>query len=291
MLNRPDEPLKDLLGKRFLRFAVILAAISFLYYCQSKNFQQGRIHFKEYLIVLYSYCAGTVTWFLYSYLAYLLTLPFLRALAQNLKKEQFYYLFAISMVFRGLIPMGEYLVFDGNQTLNPFFTVEWITETIVVYPLLGYFLEHRLQRKPSNKELGILWACDVFLMILSCVMTMRLGRNLGYYEENISEQFFGNFKLVSCAAVYLTVRACTERRNPSDRIRKWIHRLGQGTFGVFLFHLFVMNWPISETIRTTLVNTGMNRMLACVLFCFYAMAVSFALTFLLKKLPAVKKLL
>ncbi len=291
MLNRPDESMKDLFRKRFARFAVILAAISLLYYCQSKDFDPKRIQIKEYIIVLYSYSAGTVTWFLYSYLAYLLTLPFLRTLARGLKDHQFYYLFAISLVVNGFLPIVEYLVFHGNQTLNPAFTVGWITEKIVVYPLLGYFLEERLKKRPSGKQMACLWTVNVLLIIASCAMTVCLGKKMGTYEENISEQFFGNFELVNCAVIYLTVRVCTESWHLTERVQKWLQSLGEGTFGVFLLHMFVMNWPISQQIRLALVHTGMGPMLACLLYCLYIMAVSYIVTFLLKKLPGVKKLL
>lgn len=291
MLNRPEEPLKKLWAVRVLRFGVTLAVISFLYYCQAKDFNPQRINIKEFIIILYSYCSGSITWFLYSYLAYLISLPFLRTLAQNLKNEHFLYLFGIALVFRGVIPIAEYLVFDGNQTLNPYFNLGWVTEIIVIYPLLGYFLEVRWKSCSGKKEIGLIWIGTLIGLALCCVMTLHLGRNMGSYEENVSEQFFDNFSLLSCAAIYLTVRAVTNNLQVSPRVQNGIIQLGQGTFGVYLFHLFVMGLPVSEMVRLAIVNTGMNKMLACLLFCLYATAVSYAITFLLKKIPIIRKYL
>lgn len=291
MLNRPQEPMKQLWTKRVLRYAILLVSVCFLYYLQANGFDPREINPKEFIIILYSYCSGSITWFLYSYLAYLILLPILRVLAQNLKNEHFYYLFAIALFYQGIIPVLEYVAFQGNQTLNPFFTVGWIAENIVLYPLLGYFLEHRLQGNISKKGMAILWAANVLTILLCCAMTVYRGRIMGEYSENTSEYFFSSFVLLNCAAMYLLLLRAGKKAALPRRLKKLIFSAGQCTLGIYAFHFFLMELPVSQQLRITLVSTGMNGMLASVLFCLYTILVCWGMTCLLRKIPFVKKIL
>lgn len=290
MLNRPEESMKTLWIKRILRYGILLIAACFLYYLQANGFDPRQINPKEFIIILYSYCSGSITWFLYSYLAYLILLPVLRVLAQNLSDRHFWYIFGIALVYQGVIPVLEYLVFQGNQTLNPFFTVGWIAENIVVYPLLGYFLEHRVREKITARKLGILWAANAAAILLSCAMTVYRGRIMGEYSENVSEYFFSSFALLNCAAVYLLFAAGGEAELP-HWVKKTVFSAGQCTLGIYVFHFFLMELPVSQQLRHTLVDTGMNDMLASVLFCLYVILVCWAGTFLLRKIPLVRKII
>lgn len=291
MLNRPEESLKTLWTKRVLRYGILLVGTCLLYYLQAKGFDPGRISPKEFIIILYSYCAGSITWFLYSYLAYLILLPVLRTLAQNLKNEHFYYIFAIALVYQGVIPVLEYVVFQGDQTLNPFFTVGWIAENIVVYPLLGYFLEHRLQGRVTGKKLGLLWAVNLLTILLCCAMTVYRGRIMGEYSENTSEYFFSSFVLVNTATLYLTISCLGKKAVLPQRMKQVIGSAGGCTLGIYVFHFFLMELPVGIALRNALVGTGMNPMLASVLFCLCVMAICGGVTWILKKLPGVGKLL
>lgn len=288
MLNRPEEPMQKLWGKRILRYGILLVTVCFLYYFQANGFDPRQVNPKEFIIILYSYCSGSITWFLYSYLAYLILLPVLRVLAQNLSDRHFYYIFGIALMYQGVIPVLEYLVFQGNQTLNPFFTVGWIAENIVVYPLLGYFMEHRLREKVTGKHLVFLWAANIAAILLSCVMTVYRGRIMGEYSENVSEYFFSSFVLVNCAAVYLLLARTGEL---PGLLKKIVFSAGQCTLGIYVFHFFLMELPVSQQLRQALIATGMNGLLASVFFCLYTIAVCWAATFLLRKIPLIKKIL
>jgi len=291
MLNKPDEPLKKLWLNRILRFGIVLVAVCFLYYFQSENYQLGEINPKTFLIVLYSYCSGGITWYLYAYVGYLITLPILRSFVQNLKDEHFYYLFAVALLFNGLIPVAEYLIFSGNQSLNPYLSVSWIACNTVLYPCLGYFLEHRFRMTNPRKTLGILWIANVAGLAVSCAMTAYVGKVTGVLQENDSEIFFTSFALISCATVYLTVKQVMKDRTVPGWLEKLLCSVGKCVFGIYLLHYFVMCTPAGEVLRQRILGVVREPMLASWVFCVTVILMCYGITLILKKIPFVNKLI
>lgn len=291
MLNRPAEPLKQLWTKRVLRYGCLLVLVCSLYYFQMKDFDPSRVNLKELIIVLYSYSAGSITWYLYSYLAYLMLLPVLGTLARNLSNTHYYYLFAIVLVYRGLIPVAEYLVFQGSQSLNPSFNIGWVAENIVVYPLLGYFLEHRVEKERIGRILTVLWPANVAAILLSCAMTAYQGRLTGGYMEGASSTFFTCFAMLNCACVYLSVVQFTKKHCVSDRIRRLTCLLGGSTLGIYAFHQLCMNLGVNQRICAAIASLGMNPMIASMVYCLYILLLCAGITLVLKRLPVLKKLL
>ncbi len=291
MLNRPEEPLTTLWLKRVLRYGILIILACFMYYVQAQDFDLAELNVKEFIIILYSYSSGGITWFLYSYLAYLILLPVLSTMAKNLKNEYFIYIFAIALLYNGVIPILEYAVFQGTQSLNSAFAIDWIVSKVVLFPLLGYYLEHRMDETQRKKWLGRLWVATFCGIVLSCMMTVYRGRLEGAYIENESSTFFSCFVLISCSAVYLTARKIVSMVTFSDWTVKAICSVSRCTLGIYILHFFVMRLPFAVAVRDSILRTGMNSMLASVLFCLFIMLLCYALTLILKKIPGLNKLL
>lgn len=288
MLNRSDEPLGRLWGKRIFRYAILLVLTCFLYYVQAQGFDLSEINIKEFIIILYSYSSGGITWFLYSYLAYLILLPILATLAKNLKNSHYIYLFTVVLVYSGIVPVLEYCVFQGNQTINPYFTVGWIAEYTVVYPLLGYFLEYRLERHHYKKVLSILCPLSILAIGISAVMTFYEG---SIQDGRYSSTFFSNFDLLNTCTVYLIASFVSQKMVFPGWSRHLICALGQNTLGIYMLHQFVMWLPAAERMYDGIERTGMDPMLASLLFCMLVMLICYGITVFLRKIPGVNKLL
>lgn len=291
MLHRSEEPLHTLWLKRVLRYAILLVAVCFLYYFQRNSFQLSEINIKEFIIILYSYSSGGITWFLYSYLAYLILLPVLSVMAKNMKDAHFIYIFIIALFYNGVIPVLEYAVFQGNQSLNPSFSVGWIAEKIVIYPLMGYYLEHRMNESGRGKWMVRLWIAAIIGMLISCTMTVYKGRIEGAYIESQSSTFFSDFALVTSSAVYLTAMWAARRINFPNWLKTVISGVGQNTLGIYVLHQFVMWLPVADVVRDSILKTGINPMLASVFFCLLVMTACYGITVILKQIPGVKKIL
>ena len=63
---------------------------------------------------IYSESASTSLWYLYSYIALLLVMPFLRAMVKNLRHRDYIYLFFGYLTFTGILPCVE-LIQRGNN--------------------------------------------------------------------------------------------------------------------------------------------------------------------------------
>ena len=293
LLNRPQEPLKKIWLGRIFKFALILFLGSLYAYLSNIGFFRDpgvlRTGFsvQEFVRVLYSTDFRTHYWYLYAYIAFLMVLPFLRPLVQGLETKYFYYLIALAVLMKAVLPMTEYLVWKGDTTLNPSFTLGWIAEDIVLFPCVGYFLEHRSKLHQSGKKVAMLWAVNVLCIVIACWMTRFRGDLLGGYDPLLSEKFHTSFDLVGCITVYITVRYLCSRVVIGPLATRLILSCSACSFGIYFFHVLVpFEWmyrAIGQLIPGEMAYqfaTCLGRLLVCWL-----------LTAVLKKIPGIKILL
>ena len=216
-----------------------------------------------------------------------MVLPFLRPLVQGLETKYFYYLIPLAVLMKAVLPMTEYLVWKGDTTLNPSFTLGWIAEDIVLFPCVGYFLEHRSKLHQSGKKVAMLWAVNVLCIVIACWMTRFRGDLLGGYDPLLSEKFHTSFDLVGCITVYVTVRYLCSRVVIGPLATRLILSCSACSFGIYFFHVLVpFEWmyrAIGQLIPGEMAYqfaTCLGRLLVCWL-----------LTAVLKKIPGIKKLL
>ncbi len=288
LLGRKEESLTDLWRKRVVKYIIILLVVTSFYYFESEGFLLEELNIKTYLIILYAYNIGNMTWFLYSYLAYLMLLPFLKTLAQNLKTEYFHYLFALVLIFDILAPAAEYILWQGTVTMNSFFTIGWLFDVAVLFPLVGYYMEHRMDHRNKKKTLLVLWLVSAVLLVLSCSMTYYVGVVEGEYAENVAERFLRCSMHSLCGAVYLSIKYGMEKIRMPMWLEKVVISGGTCSFGVFILHMHVLYVDSSVRVQSALLHTGMDPMVAALLFCSYVMAVCWAATSVLRKIPVVK---
>lgn len=91
LLLKKTETLKQLFSKRILRMTVVLLLVSVPYYFWLHR-TQG-IGVADFFTYIYGNSATTSLWYLYSYIALLLLLPFLRCMVQTMKRQDYVYLF------------------------------------------------------------------------------------------------------------------------------------------------------------------------------------------------------
>ena len=110
----------------------------------------------------------------------------------------------------------------------------------------------------------------------------------GNYRD---EKIFLSFSTVYCGAVFVTVKGVFDRIICSDYLAKGITVLGQCTFGVYLFHYLGLDCRWSYNLYEQLIGAGINRMVAILIVCCLIMVVCYILTYLLRKLPLIRKLI
>ncbi len=285
MLGREKESLQFLWKKRILKIIIILIVVSSVYYMEKILTEGGAFSIKMFIKKLYVGNVKTCLWYLYAYIAYLMSIPFLKTLVQNLEDKFFYYMFGIGIFWNGIVPVAEYLLWQGKHTVNGNLRLDWLVSTIILYPCLGYFLEHRLDIRKIQKRIGLMWAVNIAFVLISCGMTYYKVRLTGVCTQADSQGFHSAFTLVNCASVFVGVKYLAGRLEVSKRAEKWIYSLGSCTFGIYLLHQLVKDRAAMKYLLIWLQASGMNDLAAVFLWCLVIMLVSYVITLLLKKIP------
>ena len=164
LLVEKEESLKRVWNQRIFRIFLALFVFSFISYLQTAYQTDKKIDVGEFLKGLYGSDWNFSYWYLYLYIAFLIALPFLRALCRNLQQVHYYYMIGIALVMNGVLPMVQYLLWRGNCSVNSRVIPEWLISEIVLYPCIGYFLEHVNKKDRSTYSRSCilkLWAVTV----------------------------------------------------------------------------------------------------------------------------------
>jgi len=107
LLLGKEETIKEICRKRVLRFLVVLTAFTYMqviYNCIINGTFDG-FNIKHIFLNMLSEPVRTSYWYLYSYISFLVMLPFLRKIAVNINKKEFIYLFLLTIIIMDLFPL------------------------------------------------------------------------------------------------------------------------------------------------------------------------------------------
>ena len=237
MLLGREEFLKDLWRKRILKYAGILVLFSLFQYLWECLPAGRAFSFDEYFLLLYTQGVVEVYWFLYLYLAFLMMLPFLRKTAQNMKSHEFNYLVVLQLVFGGLIPIVEYMLFKGTVTLNALAVPTLTLGAAVFYPLIGYYLGNKL-KEVTSKTCLISAALFVFSMAVMMSMTDFRIKVTGELKEGM-DAFYQSLQPLVAVFVFLIIRKTFENKTFPKIAEKLVITVGGSVFGIYLIEKMV----------------------------------------------------
>lgn len=282
LLLGKDESLKDLFIKRVLRYAIIIVLFSFIYYVRLvvKNPEYG-FSIKFFIKSIYEKSIIIPYWFLYSYLAFLLMLPFLRAMVRNLKEEDYILLACISLVLSYLVIPESVVKFSPI-----FFTID-LTAQNIMYPILGYGIANVLSDKWFSIKARISVAVLFIINIVAVFYMLSVEYKIdGAYSYN----YINRFKFIPAIFVFYFVIYLFEKKGItfSSRIEKFICLVGGCTFSTYLFEdilrsdIFIrmIRWSSSEVVNLLMIIPYSICMITC----------GVLISLLLRKIPIIKKL-
>ncbi len=290
LLSRDPEPLGKLWKHRILKMAVLLLVWSFFYYLLNIHQNNVPFRFMDFARTFYESEWNYAFWYLYAYVAMLISLPLLQRIAKALSNKEYLYLFALYVFLNAVLPMAEYLLWQGSHTLNSSFNLTWICSNIFIFPLCGYFLEYRVKEKWSGKKLVLLWLLNIITILISCVMTYYKAKITGLCDEGNSQTFFSSFVIFNSSAVYVTCQQLFMKRHVPEWTKKCIQTVGGCTFGVYLLHILFMTTKTSQIVAVLREQCHLGYMISALLYSLIIFLICFAVTFLLKKIPILKKL-
>ncbi len=288
LMLKKDEPIKVLWKKRILKMVVILFLISFLYYCfDNIKMDFSKFKFESFITRIMTCSIKDHLWFLYAYIAYLIILPILRKIAKKLNVKSLNYLVIITILLNGIIPIIIYLL-GKDSYLKEYVNIIWIISNIVLYPLVGYLLQNKIEEINKKKILKI-WVLNILCIAISCYMT--------YYKANITktitaidnQDFLTGFTLVNCICIFVTIKYIFSRIQLHSKIKNIIFSIGSCTFGIYLIHVLIKNSDCMQTLLKILQGTNINLMIAAILWCMCTMLISYIIVFVIKKLFVIVK--
>jgi len=284
LLLPKEESLKQLFSKRILRMALVLLLISVPYYLWLQR--MNGLSVEGFFTHIYSQSASTSLWYLYSYIALLFMLPFLRSMVKNLKREDFLFLFVGHLVLTGVLPCMEFALWKGSVTIHESFAPVLLVTQNVFYALMGYFCEHVADIEKRNAKamwLGI--GASAAAIGLTCLMTnWKIMVIRGGAEE--AEQFFHCFLSIPTLTVYCLAKRVAGRIK-NQGLQKWLPIIGSAVFGVYLIEKFVRS--LTSIVYTVLAPVA-GSMIASLLWCITVLCVSLLIVLFFKHIPVFKNL-
>ena len=283
LLLPKKESLGKLFSQRILRMVTILLLISVPYYAWLHRAQGLSI--SNFLTYIYSNSASTSLWYLYSYIALLLMMPFLRSMVKGMKESDFQYLVWGYIAFFGIMPCLEFFLWKGHITVHYAFNPVLFMVPNIFYALVGYYLEHVLDlEKVSNKKFLVgLGVCFVALGA-TCFITHYQTQLLKDCTTEQVERFFNCFICIPAMLLYMIMkRMCSKLRD--ERVKKILPALGDAVFGIYLIEKFTR--ALTDSVYVLLAPV-VGAFAAALIWVFASWSVSLIVILLLKKMPVVK---
>ena len=292
LLRKDMEPKKII--QKIVRMLIVLLIFTAIFYIRLHILKYSdTFTIIDFFIRLYKGDIIIPYWYIYAYISFLLAFPFLRAMVKSLPEKAYKYLIALAIIFVGILPCVEYRLFQGEVTLNQYGKVGWLFTNIVLFPLIGYYLENIIDILKVNKK-NLLIACSVVLLgiAISCYMTYYKHRITGICTEIETQDFLDLFTVPICIAVFLLIKCWCNKVTFPNWINKIIISIGSCSFGIYLLHMAVIESKFISNLLNQLTNVlGFNCMISIWLLCLLTMTICYVITFVLKLIPGIKKLL
>lgn len=280
LLNK-DITIKEIWCVRIPRILAVLLITSLVYYLYSIKDDLSSFQLAVFVRSLYSNGISVHLWYLYAYIAFLMCVPFLRALTKNFTPSTYQYLVLLYVIFALLRVVDEKLLsVSMTQRLNP----SWLWSDIVIYPLVGYYLERVLDSKRKLQKFVVVLLGFVSLLLAAWITHrnfVKIGSTTQYYHSFLI--------LMPCCATYIFAKDLFDKVKVNKYLEKVITTLGGCTFGVYLMHLVI---PVRGAVINLLYNTlRLSLPVAVACYCIIIFGACAIVTYILKLVPGVKKLL
>lgn len=286
LLIPKEEAYKDVI-KRFIRFALILFGTSIImyFYVGWKN-KSTYYSIKDFLTLVYSKGIIVPYWYLYAYLAYILMLPFIRKIARDLGQKDFWWLMALYCL-NTLLHIVDYTVFKGRFFHNSNFTL-FIGLQYVFYPILGYYLDAKVDLKKYDWKRLLIMGLSCFMIIaLMALLTHWRCVKLNQWSED-DLPFFNCCAFVPAITVFITVKKLFVKHPVGEKTQRVLKAIAGTTFGVYLFER-VFRSELRFVLEA--MKTVIHPYVACWLWVLIVCIVGGGVIFLIRLIPGVKRVI
>ncbi|MBQ6814985.1 MAG: acyltransferase [Lachnospiraceae bacterium] len=284
LLLSKEESIKDLYKKRILKIVIVLIVASVAIYLKN-NFNYG-YSIKEFIESFFSGEICTSYWYLYSYLATLIMMPFLRKIALSIDNNMFIYLVVLRFAIVTVFPIISYLFagLDVSLILQPDFNILISTERSIFFMLIGFYVDKKMSAEQERKTIKITGFISLVAIPVIEALTIYDGEKNGY-----SQNFLVLFDFAMVMFAFVLVKYICTVKLGNNRIVNLIAKVGKLSFGIYLMEPFFRT-IINEYIMV-IISGNVPILIESFLYCMVAVIIVGCITFLVKKVPIISKLI
>lgn len=271
---------------RFLLTLLLFSAVQILF----RAWAYGEpVTWSGYIQGVYSKNLATAYWFLYAYLGLLVMLPLLRRLAAGMTRQDYLYLTVCEVVFVGVIPILQYLIWHGEYRLNGSFAPVLMTNSNIFFFLLGYGVEQVWGLRADSRSKRLAWIAASLAAIGICGgMTVYLNTTTGSWGVYEAEFFHNSLIVIPTLAVYLLVKEFFLTHRIPDKARQLVLSLGGLAFGAMLLEN-IYRYIFEKHFLALAHRIGSFP--SCVLYVAAVFAAAGGTAWVMKRIPFLKKLI
>lgn len=241
-----EEDLTTLYKRRIFRFLAVLVLFTILQYMIKSGVYGWGLSFGEVFSQILA-GQGTIArnthpvsyWYLYAYLAMLVFLPFLRAIARSLKTAYYWYLIILSLAFNGVLPVSLCFLNQGKYVPADILNYTSFLSWWVCYPLLGYFFDQKLpmqwwSRKKLFLGLMVSFAC----LLLTVIVTKYHLLNQPSTSEGEVQAFHTSLIMIPACFIFIMAQKFFDDLDDNTFVFKMLVWFGGLSFSVMLMENF-----------------------------------------------------
>lgn len=229
LLLGKEESYSKILFKRVLKYIIITIVFSYFYYV---------VYYHNPWYEISSFLKGLVNgsiiglfWFLYAYIGYLLILPFLRNMVKNLESINYWIFIVLGVLFKGLL--SALLAYTG---MGVFGVPCALVTDVIFYPIMGYYFANILLEEKFDRRFMIGGTVlSILCWFAAAYMTIWDMSQGGEWTEN----YLFSFNVIPTLFVFCLMKSCGKYIERFKLLSKWICKLGDATFGVYLISIWL----------------------------------------------------
>lgn len=261
---------------RILVCLVLFSAGYYLYYYSQWYYEE--ISLGAFFTKLLNEPITNAYWYLYLYLGMLLMLPFLQKMVANMDRKDFHAFFLIyALLVYGPLVLKNYAPL---LELSSYFSLPLMESTLCML-MLGCYMKR--YATPAKSLRRLCWILPVVAVAINVGLT--------YLEYLRTDDYLfydgGNHLTTLVATVSVFYLAMTAQYN--GFAKRWIPFLGDLTFGIYLLGDFFI--LLLKPVYESLLTLGLPELAAAIPFELLVFTAGAVATWLLKKLPVLRKIL
>lgn len=283
LLNK-EETLGAVFKKRVLR-VITLIFVAYGFYFVLDLLNGYSLNIVEFLESIYRGSGMEHLWFLYAYLGFIISLPFLRSIARDLDWEKFLIIFVGVALLQFVLPILDFLIFRQTGALSGYLNNLWLFSQIVAFPLIGYYLEHHLTNKNKTRQKDIIILA--FLAVSSLIISVLMTRYALFFTD-YTELFFNAPAIFISTFLYVAIKRLFAGRYLPKWLNSSLLSMGSSVLGIYIIHPLIQ--VKTGSIAIFFINSRLGLLVSGLLWTLAVFLISYLIILMPKKIVLIGRL-